>query len=130
MADGDARVAIGDPVLDEMLGGGVPASRAVLVTGGPGTGKSTLAMQFLQSGLAAGEDCLYVSTEQTIDELRDAFASFSFDVDHEHLTFASVHATLGRTIEADDEVVPESLDDEEVLGPGFDAPFTGEYVRQ
>ncbi|WP_152040717.1 RAD55 family ATPase [Salinigranum salinum] len=130
MTDSEARLAIGDPVLDEMLGGGVPSNRAVLVTGGPGTGKSTLAMQFLQTGLAAGEDCLYVSTEQTIDELRDSFSSFSFDVDHEHLTFVSIHATLGQTVEGDEELTLQSLDDDEVLGPGFEAPFTGKYIRQ
>jgi len=130
MSDGDARAALGDSVLDEMLDGGIPKNRTVLVTGGPGTGKSTLAMQYLQTGLAVGEDCLYVSTEQTIGELRDSFSGFSFDVDHENLTFVSVHATLGQTIEGDDELTLQSLDDEELLGPGFDAPFTGKYIRQ
>jgi KaiC/GvpD/RAD55 family RecA-like ATPase len=130
MPQSEPRVGLGDPVLDEMLGGGVPESRAVLVTGGPGTGKSTLAMQFLQTGLDADEDCLYVSTEQTLEEFRDAFASFDFDVDHDRLTFVSIHATPGRTVEGEEELTLQSLDDQEVLGPGFDAPFTGEYIRQ
>jgi KaiC/GvpD/RAD55 family RecA-like ATPase len=38
-------------MLDGMLGGGVPEERSVLITGGPGTGKSTIGMQFLQEGL-------------------------------------------------------------------------------
>jgi KaiC/GvpD/RAD55 family RecA-like ATPase len=130
MSQTETRVGVGDSVLDKMLGGGLPRNRAVLVTGGPGTGKSTLAMQFLQAGLDAGEDCLYVSTEQTLDELHDAFASFTFDIDHDHLTFVSIHATPGQTIEGDDELTLQSLDDQEILGPGFDAPFTGEYIRQ
>ncbi|WP_318570115.1 RAD55 family ATPase [Salinigranum marinum] len=115
MSDGDARAALGDAVLDEMLNGGIPENRTVLVTGGPGSGKSTLAMQYRQTGLAAGEDCLYVGTEQTIGELRDSFSGFSFDVDHENLTFVSVHATLGQTTEGDDELALQSLDDEELL---------------
>jgi KaiC/GvpD/RAD55 family RecA-like ATPase len=130
MSQTETRVAVGDSVLDGMLGGGIPENRAVLLTGGPGTGKSTLAMQFLQTGLDAGEACLYVSTEQTLEEFHDAFASFEFAVDHDDLTFVSIHATPGQTIEGDDELTLQSLDDEEILGPGFDAPFTGEYIRQ
>ncbi|MFB6304876.1 MAG: RAD55 family ATPase, partial [Haloferacaceae archaeon] len=71
MPDEREKVGTGEPVLDGMLRGGLPENRAVLVTGGPGTGKSTLAMQFLQAGLERGETALYVSTEQTIEELRD-----------------------------------------------------------
>jgi KaiC/GvpD/RAD55 family RecA-like ATPase len=130
MVASDTRVAIGDAVLDGMLGGGLPANRGVLVTGGPGTGKSTLAMQFLQTGLAEGDDCLFISTEQTIEELRDSFAAFDFDLDHENLEFVSIHATPGQTIEGEEELTLQSLDDREVLGPGFDAPFTGKYIRE
>jgi KaiC/GvpD/RAD55 family RecA-like ATPase len=120
----------GDPTLDRMFRGGVPSNRAVLVTGGPGTGKSTLAMQFLQAGLDAGERALYVSTEQTIGELRDSFASYTFDVDHENLVFASVHATPGRTIEGGDEptLTLQSLGGDELVGGGFSPPFTAEYL--
>ncbi|AEN06540.1 circadian oscillation regulator KaiC-like protein [halophilic archaeon DL31] len=53
-----------------MLDGGYPEERAVLLTSTPGTGKSTLAMQFLQEGLQNGESWLFISTEQTVDELR------------------------------------------------------------
>ncbi|MFB6304160.1 MAG: RAD55 family ATPase [Haloferacaceae archaeon] len=132
MADSRPTVGTGSAVLDGMLCGGLPANRSVLVTGGPGTGKSTLAMQFLQTGLDRGETALYVSTEQTIDELRDSFRPFSFDVDHENLEYASVHASPGRTIESQDpQLTLQTLDDDgSIVGQGFSAPFTGEYVME
>jgi KaiC/GvpD/RAD55 family RecA-like ATPase len=129
--DGDG-VSTGEPVLDGMLRGGLPRNRSVLVTGGPGTGKSTLAMQFLQAGLERGERALYVSTEQTIEELRDSFRPFAFDVDHEDLAYASVHASPGRTIESDEqELTLQTLDEDgRILGEEFSPPFTAEYVME
>jgi len=95
-----------------MLDGGLPRNRSTLVTGGPGTGKSTLGMQFLQAGLDAGESCLFVSTEQTVGELRDSFADFEFDLDAEDLGFLTVRKLRGvdhdrRTVEV--EFVPGGL---------------------
>jgi KaiC/GvpD/RAD55 family RecA-like ATPase len=103
----------------------------MLVTGGPGTGKSTLAMQFLQQGLSAGDTCLFVSTEQKPPELRDTFAPFDFDLNHDDLTITSIHARPGRTIESDeDELTIETLEGEQSLGEGFSAPFTSKYVSK
>ena len=119
----------GVDVLDEMLGGGLPTNRATLATGGPGAGKSTLGMQFLQAGLDAGEQCLYVSTEQTIEELKDAFSGFEFDLDHENLSYATVHASRGETIEDDDTFTLQTTDENEWFNRGFDAPFTGSYIE-
>ena len=131
MSTDTPRVRTGAPILDAMIGGGLPLRRSVLVTGE--TGKSTLAMQFLQAGLAADDDCLYISTEQTIDELRDSFSGFSFDLDHESLAFASIHAKPGRPVDSDEErLTLTTLDDHgdpAPFGNGFDAPFTAEYVR-
>lgn len=127
-------VGTGAPILDAMIGGGLPRQRSVLVTGGPGTGKSTLAMQFLQAGLTEGDDCLYISTEQTIGELRDSFAGFSFDLDHAALAFASIHAKPGRPVESDERRLTLTTLDEDgdptPFGSGFEAPFTAEYVRE
>jgi len=116
-------------VLDEMLGGGLPTNRATLVTGGPGAGKSTLGMQFLQAGLAEDEECLYVSTEQTIEELRDTFSGFDFDINHQNLTYATIHASRGETIEDDDTFTLQTDDENEWFDRGFDTPFTGTYIE-
>jgi KaiC/GvpD/RAD55 family RecA-like ATPase len=93
MTDDEPRASTGDAVLDRMLNGGVPQNRAVLLAGAPGTGKTTLGMQFLQAGLEAGERCLFVSTEQSRDELRESFAGYAFDLDHEELALTSLHAS-------------------------------------
>lgn len=82
--------------LDSMLRGGYPEHRSILVVGGPGVGKSTLAMQFVQEGLQQGEECLYISTEQTSEELKSAFETFDFDLEHPNLTITSIHATPAR----------------------------------
>jgi len=121
-----------------MLRGGLPRDRAVLLAGGPGTGKSTLAMEFLQAGLKAGESCLFISTEQTFDELHDAFSGFAFDLDHPELDFATVHAGIGRTIESgEEELVLRALGEDEgllggseMLGDEFGPPFTARHLKQ
>ena len=125
-------VETGSPTLDEILDGGVPENRTVLVTGGPGTGKSTLAMQFLQAGLDRGEDCLYISTEQTFDELADSFSDFAFDLADDQLTVTSLHATPGQTVDGDEkrELTLETLEGGTMLGGQYSAPFESKYITQ
>jgi circadian clock protein KaiC len=55
--------------LDLILAGGLPANRLYLVEGDPGTGKTTLALQFLLAGLRRGERGLYVALSETREEL-------------------------------------------------------------
>jgi circadian clock protein KaiC len=63
------RASSGIGGLDEILGGGFPADRLHLVEGAPGTGKTTLALQFLLEGARQGEPVLYVTLSETSDEL-------------------------------------------------------------
>lgn len=65
----------GCPGLDEILGGGLPAGRVYLLEGEPGTGKTTLALQFLREGDRLGETCLYVGLSETRVELLDVINS-------------------------------------------------------
>jgi len=114
-----------------MLNGGFPRNRSVLVSGGPGTGKSTLAMQFLQKGFDEGDDCLFVSTEQTAEELRDSFEPFGFDLDDESLRVVSLHAAPGSTLEeGEDKLVLRTFEDETETFRDFDVPFTAEYITE
>jgi circadian clock protein KaiC len=69
------------PGLDEVLGGGLPRRRQYLLDGEPGTGKTTLAMQFLLEGRARGERGLYVTLSETTEELAAAAASHGWTVD-------------------------------------------------
>lgn len=64
-----ARCSSGCPGLDNVLGGGLPSGHFYLVEGEPGTGKTTLALQFVSEGLQRGEKVLYVTLSESRNEL-------------------------------------------------------------
>jgi circadian clock protein KaiC len=66
--------------LDQILSGGLPIHRQYLVEGKPGTGKTTLALQFLLAGRDQGERCLYVTLSETKDELRQVAESHGWSL--------------------------------------------------
>lgn len=57
--------------LDEMLNGGIPARRHVAVYGGPGAGKTSFGFEFLYRGAKLGENGLYISLEETPDDITE-----------------------------------------------------------
>lgn len=63
------RISTGSEGLDDILGGGLDADRVYLYEGRPGTGKTTLALQFLLEGVRHGERTLYVTLSETRVEL-------------------------------------------------------------
>src|SRR5437867_12137019 len=66
--------------LDEITGGGLPRGRPTLVCGGPGCGKTILAMEFLLNGaLRYNEPGVFLSFEESVDDLTQNFASLCFD---------------------------------------------------
>ena len=67
--------ATGVAGLDEILAGGLSKGRLFLVEGSPGTGKTTVASQFLMAGAENGETVLYITLSETEEELRDGAAS-------------------------------------------------------
>jgi circadian clock protein KaiC len=71
----------GSDGLDAILNGGLTPHRLYLVEGSPGSGKTTLALQFLRAGAARGERVLYVSLSETEEELRAIAASHGWDLD-------------------------------------------------
>ncbi len=77
----NARVSTGIPGLDAMLGGGLPRKRLYLIQGDPGTGKTTLALQFLLEGARIGEAGLYVALSETREELEGVAASHGWFMD-------------------------------------------------
>lgn len=64
------QAATGIPGLENVLGGGLERRRVFLLEGSPGTGKTTIATQFLMAGVAAGERTLYITLSETEEELR------------------------------------------------------------
>ena len=75
------RTRTGITGLDDILGGGLPAHRLHLIDGEPGTGKTTLAIQFLLAGRAVGERCLYVTLSETAEELLGSSKSHGWSLD-------------------------------------------------
>jgi circadian clock protein KaiC len=67
--------------LDEILAGGYSQGNVFLVEGEPGAGKTTVALQFLIAGAAAGESCLYVTLSESEAELRHGAASHGWTLD-------------------------------------------------
>jgi circadian clock protein KaiC len=86
--------------LDDILAGGFSRGHLFLVEGAPGTGKTTIALQFLLEGVRAGEKCLYITLSETERELREGAASHGW--------------VLGDGIEVFELLPPESLLDAEL----------------
>lgn len=66
--------------LDEMLAGGIPDGHIVAVLGSPGTGKSTFALQFIYAGLQNHENCVYMSLEESEENILKTAAIFGWDL--------------------------------------------------
>lgn len=79
--DEPGTISIGSIGLDDILGGGLDADRVYLVEGRPGTGKTTLALQFLLDGVGRGERCLYVTLSESERELRAVVARHGWTLD-------------------------------------------------
>lgn len=84
--------------LDNVISGGFAVGRLFLVEGNPGTGKTTIATQFLLEGSKLGQRCLYITLSETEEELRAGAASHGW--------------TFGDDIKIYELVPPESLLDE------------------
>jgi len=77
--EGKARTSVEG--LDDILAGGLQRGRVYLIEGSPGTGKTTIATQFLLAGAAAGESGLYITLSETDEELRESAASHGWTFD-------------------------------------------------
>ncbi len=77
----DARAASGVAGLDDILRGGFTRNRLYLLEGVPGSGKTTLALQFLMEGVQCGEPVLYVTLSETADELREVTVSHGWSLE-------------------------------------------------
>ena len=77
----EERLSTGVAGLNDILHGGLPANRLYLLEGDPGTGKTTLSIQFLREGVTAGERLLYVTLSESHTELAASAASHGWSVD-------------------------------------------------
>jgi circadian clock protein KaiC len=67
--------------LDDVLAGGLSREHVFLLEGNPGTGKTTIALQFLLEGAKLGEHCLYITLSETDSELRGSASSHGMVID-------------------------------------------------
>lgn len=77
----DCSVRTGVPGLDNILNGGLPMNHLYLLAGDPGTGKTTLALQFLQEGSRQGEAGLYITLSESKRELEEVARSHRWSLE-------------------------------------------------
>jgi KaiC domain protein len=96
------RVKTGIPGFDELVNGGIPKRNVVLLSGGPGTGKTIFGMQYLWNGLQMSEPGVYVALEEHPVQVRVHMKNFGWDVKpyEEKGMFAVVDAFTGGIGEA------------------------------
>lgn len=75
------RVQTGVPGLDSVLDGGLVGDSLYLLKGAPGTGKTTIGLQFLLEGAKRGEKCLYLGLSETRGQLDSLATSFGWQLD-------------------------------------------------
>mgnify|MGYP002153769675 FL=1 len=76
------KVPSGVPGLDEIVGGGFPRGRVILVAGGPGTGKTILSSQFLVNGAKKhGENAVFVSMDESKEHICRETAQFNWNLE-------------------------------------------------
>jgi KaiC/GvpD/RAD55 family RecA-like ATPase len=100
------RVPTGIPGLDEMLRGGLPQGRTVLLLGGPGAGKTILAVQFLVKGIYEhNENGVYVSLDESREELYAEMKAFGWRLEEAEkagrLSFVDAHPRRVRRFDLD-----------------------------
>jgi circadian clock protein KaiC len=79
--DSEVRLRSGIEGFDDILYGGFPKNHLYLIEGDPGTGKTTLALQFLLEGVRLGEKCLYVTLSESKRELEGVASSHGWSLD-------------------------------------------------
>jgi len=96
------RVSSGVPGLDDLVGGGMPARRLYVVSGPPGSGKTTLSTQFLVEGAKQGEGGLFVSMHESREDIVEDMSGYGFGferaVETDRVTFVDVFSSEGKRL--------------------------------
>lgn len=147
------RTPFGIEGLDRILHGGIPRHTLFLCQGPPGSGKTTLSIQFLMEGARTGERCLLVTNGETANELDQIALSHGWnlegievvewqephgdvpaDTDAEYTLFPEVEVEVGETLarlfSAIEEVAPDRLVIDSIATLRAIAPTPGFYRRQ
>lgn len=96
------RVSSGVSGLDELVGGGLPEGRLYVLSGPPGSGKTTLSTQFLLAGAKQRESCLFVSMHESRADIVEDMSGYEFGFDRaietNRLTFVDVFSADGKRL--------------------------------
>ncbi|MDP3668938.1 MAG: ATPase domain-containing protein [Telluria sp.] len=84
-SDGARFLSTGVPGLDTILGGGLTTDRLFLIEGEPGTGKTTLALQFLHEGVRRGESVIYITLAESRVELKAVAQAHGWSMEGIHV---------------------------------------------
>jgi circadian clock protein KaiC len=90
MVDKAEKASTGVAGFDDILGGGLMSGHVFLLEGTPGTGKTTIALEFLLEGSRVGDKCLYITLSETDAELRAGAASHGWTIDDNITVFELV----------------------------------------
>ena len=120
--------------LDDLLGGGYPRGRVILITGGPGSGKTLMSMQFLIDGLERfDERGVFVSLEESKYHLLSEMQNFGWDIEkyEKKGQIAIVDASPLRQIskEGETQSTPETQNDIRIRGPDFSIQALSTVIR-
>ena len=85
-SDESSRITSGIPGLDDVLTGGLPRNTLLLIEGRPGSGKTTIALQFLLQGVREGETCLLVTNAESARQLDWIAASHGWSLEGIHVS--------------------------------------------
>jgi DNA repair protein RadA/Sms len=105
-AEGDDRRSTGIGELDRVLGGGLVGGSAVLIGGDPGIGKSTLLLQATASLAASGAKVLYVSGEESAQQIRMRSERLGLG---DSLAWVLCETSLERILEAAGDLAPHAV---------------------
>jgi circadian clock protein KaiC len=95
----EKRLRTGVEGLDDILHGGLPKGHLYLVEGDPGTGKTTLALQFLLEGAKNGENGMYITLSESKQELEQVARSHGWSLDA---------LTIYEMVPSDEDLFPEA----------------------
>lgn len=95
---GSMRVSTGVPGFDELTNGGLIQDRLYVISGPPGSGKTTFCSHFATQGVGLGEKTLFVTLHETQEELTDDMGNYSFGfertLDSSNFRFLNLHSEI------------------------------------
>ena len=75
------KISTGNLELDTLCGGGLIKGRSCLISGEPGTGKTTLALQFIHHGLENNHSCVYISIDEKPEQIIENAKSLNWNLE-------------------------------------------------